>query len=183
MLIQRSGNPFRTLMVSIWWATSWRDATWRRKHDINMMILCCVLKANFIAGGGDALGRYIHYYGHSVKQRYRRLSSQITYLVTRAQYDIINVLTVWHNLNMHHYLPTTESARSFLMAGHKTRLTFLCYLRSSNIHIYIHSYTSRVVVKALCYKPEGRGFGARWAEFLNLPNRFGRTRPWGLLSL
>jgi hypothetical protein len=35
----------------------------------------------------------------------------------------------------------------------------------------------------LCYKPEGRGFDSRLGEFLNLPNPFGRTRPWGLLSL
>jgi hypothetical protein len=25
-----------------------------------------------------------------------------------------------------------------------------------------------IVVKALCYKPEGRGFDSRWGEFLNL---------------
>jgi hypothetical protein len=36
-----------------------------------------------------------------------------------------------------------------------------------------------VVVKALSYKPEGRGFHSRWGEFLNLPNPSGRTRPWG----
>jgi hypothetical protein len=30
-----------------------------------------------------------------------------------------------------------------------------------------------VVVKALCYKPEGRGFDTRWGEFLNLPNPSG----------
>jgi hypothetical protein len=35
-----------------------------------------------------------------------------------------------------------------------------------------------VVVKALCYKPEGRGFYTRLNEFLNLPNPAGRTRPW-----
>jgi hypothetical protein len=40
-----------------------------------------------------------------------------------------------------------------------------------------------VVVKALCYKPEGRGFDTRRGKFLNLPNPSGRTRPWGLLSL
>jgi hypothetical protein len=34
-----------------------------------------------------------------------------------------------------------------------------------------------LVVKALCYKPEGRGFGTRLSEFLNLPNPSGRTRP------
>jgi hypothetical protein len=40
-----------------------------------------------------------------------------------------------------------------------------------------------IVVKALCYKPEGRGFDTRWVDFLNLPNPSGRIRPWGLLSL
>jgi hypothetical protein len=40
-----------------------------------------------------------------------------------------------------------------------------------------------VVVKALCYKPEGRRFDTRWGEFLNLPNPSGHTRPWGLRSL
>jgi hypothetical protein len=39
------------------------------------------------------------------------------------------------------------------------------------------------VVKALCYKPEGRGFETRGGEFLNLPNPSARTRPWGLLIL
>jgi hypothetical protein len=38
-----------------------------------------------------------------------------------------------------------------------------------------------VVIKALCYKPEGLGFETRWGEFLNLPNRSGRSRTWGLL--
>jgi hypothetical protein len=39
-----------------------------------------------------------------------------------------------------------------------------------------------VLVKALCYKPEGWGFDTRWDEFLNLSNPFGRTRPWGPLN-
>jgi hypothetical protein len=42
---------------------------------------------------------------------------------------------------------------------------------------------SSIVIKALCYKPEGRRFDIRWGDFLNLPNSSGRTRPWGLLSL
>jgi hypothetical protein len=33
-----------------------------------------------------------------------------------------------------------------------------------------------VVIKALCYKPEGRGFDIGRGEFLNLPNPSGRTR-------
>jgi hypothetical protein len=40
-----------------------------------------------------------------------------------------------------------------------------------------------LVVKALGYKPEGRGFETRWGEILNLPNPYGRIMPWGLLSL
>jgi hypothetical protein len=40
-----------------------------------------------------------------------------------------------------------------------------------------------LVVKALRYKPEGRGFDTRWGDFLNVPNPSGRTNPWGLLIL
>jgi hypothetical protein len=40
-----------------------------------------------------------------------------------------------------------------------------------------------LVIKALDYETEGRGFETRWGEFLNLPNPYGRIRPWGLLSL
>jgi hypothetical protein len=40
-----------------------------------------------------------------------------------------------------------------------------------------------LVVKALGYKPEGRGFETRWGEILNLHNSSGRTRPWGLHNL
>jgi hypothetical protein len=36
-----------------------------------------------------------------------------------------------------------------------------------------------VVVKALCYKPEGRGVETRGEHiFFNLPNPSGLTRPW-----
>jgi hypothetical protein len=51
------------------------------------------------------------------------------------------------------------------------------------IIIIIIGKRGSVLVKALCYKPEGRGFDTQGAEFLNLPNPSGRTRPWGLLSL
>jgi hypothetical protein len=40
-----------------------------------------------------------------------------------------------------------------------------------------------LVLKALGYKPEGRGFETRWGEILNLRNPSGRTRPWGSLNL
>jgi hypothetical protein len=39
-----------------------------------------------------------------------------------------------------------------------------------------------VVVKALCYKPEGRGFDTPCGDFY-LPNPYGRTRSWDLLDL
>jgi hypothetical protein len=47
---------------------------------------------------------------------------------------------------------------------------------------YVEGAPGSVVVKALCYKPESRGFDTRLGDFLNLPNPSGRTRPWGLLS-
>jgi hypothetical protein len=42
-----------------------------------------------------------------------------------------------------------------------------------------------VVVKALCFKLEDRGFKTRRGEsiFFSLPNPSSRTRPWSLLSL
>jgi hypothetical protein len=40
-----------------------------------------------------------------------------------------------------------------------------------------------VMVKALFYKPEGRGFDIWWGEFLDLPNLSDRTKSWGSLSL
>jgi hypothetical protein len=42
-----------------------------------------------------------------------------------------------------------------------------------------------VVVEALCYKPEGRGFETGWGELIcfNLHTPSSRTKPWGLLSL
>jgi hypothetical protein len=38
---------------------------------------------------------------------------------------------------------------------------------------------STVLIKTLCYKPEGHGFDTLWGEFLNLPNPSSCTRPWG----
>jgi hypothetical protein len=39
-----------------------------------------------------------------------------------------------------------------------------------------------IVVKALCYKPEGRGFNTRWGEFLNVPNLSGAALDPGVYS-
>jgi hypothetical protein len=58
-------------------------------------------------------------------------------------------------------------------------------IRTTGEYIHILGAHSIVVVKALRYKPEGRGFETRRGEliFYNLPNLSGRTRPLGLLSL
>jgi hypothetical protein len=66
--------------------------------------------------------------------------------------------------------------------------TNMCVCVYIYIYIYIYIYMltmgacGSVVAKALCYKPEGRGFDTQWGEFLNLPNPSSRIRPWGLLS-
>jgi hypothetical protein len=56
---------------------------------------------------------------------------------------------------------------------------------TNNCFIYVMYVGERgsVVVKALLYKLEARGFDTRWDSFFNLPNPSRRTRPWGLLSL
>jgi hypothetical protein len=56
----------------------------------------------------------------------------------------------------------------------------LCAVNAFCIYTYKRE---SVVVNALCYKPEVRGFETQWRKFINLPNPSGRTRPWGLLSL
>jgi hypothetical protein len=71
-------------------------------------------------------------------------------------------------------LPTNGGRLAGIVRS-RTKATEFCLL--------VLVYNGSVVVKALCYKPEGRGFDSRWGEFLNLPNLSGRTRPWGLLSL
>jgi hypothetical protein len=58
------------------------------------------------------------------------------------------------------------------------RLSYLLGVRST-------FYETSVVVEALRYKPEGRGFDSRWGNRIvfNLPNPSSRTRPSRLLSL
>jgi hypothetical protein len=41
------------------------------------------------------------------------------------------------------------------------------------IYSYIFGARGSVVVKALCYKPEGRGFDSQWGEYLILPAALG----------
>jgi hypothetical protein len=48
-------------------------------------------------------------------------------------------------------------------------------------HAYRDGAGGSSMVKALCYKPDSRGFDTRSGEFLYSPNPSGHTRPWGLL--
>jgi hypothetical protein len=51
------------------------------------------------------------------------------------------------------------------------------------VQYYADILRGSVVVKALCHKPEGRGFETDEVnDFVKLPNPSGRTRPWSLLS-
>jgi hypothetical protein len=74
-----------------------------------------------------------------------------------------------------------------MIGGKLPKIKWLWLTEESAVSQWANSLGSgargSVVVKALCYKPEGRGFDTRWGEFLNLPNPSGRTRHWGLLSL
>jgi hypothetical protein len=64
----------------------------------------------------------------------------------------------------------------------KSNTKFIFVSLFPNVLCQLKLVRCSVVVKALCYKKEGRGFDTR-GDFLNLPNPSGRTRPRGLLSL
>jgi hypothetical protein len=79
----------------------------------------------------------------------------------------------------------TSSGLSSSAQLHRESVTFtLQFLKViSSCRCFLLWARGNMVVKALCYKPEGRCFDTRSGEFLNLPNPSGRTRPRGLLSL
>jgi hypothetical protein len=52
-----------------------------------------------------------------------------------------------------------------------------------NVVYVLYRARGSLVVKALGYKPEGRGFETRWGEILNLPDISICTKLWDLLSL
>jgi hypothetical protein len=64
-----------------------------------------------------------------------------------------------------------------------TTLTFSVYSKYKKGTLSLNGACGSVVVKALYYKPEGRGFDTRRGDFLNLPNPSGLTRPCDSLSL
>jgi hypothetical protein len=88
--------------------------------------------------------------------------------------------TVWpsqHTAKDFSVFTLSFSPREYRIVASNRQLplqTFLNYL----------SARGSVVVKALCYKPEGRGFEPHDVNtFFNLPNPSSRTRPWVSLSL
>jgi hypothetical protein len=73
--------------------------------------------------------------------------------------------------------------------GQKNKYSVLLFRNKKMLYIdYLVLYKAlgargRLVVKALGYKSEGRGFETWWGDILNLLNPSGRANPWGLLSL
>jgi hypothetical protein len=74
----------------------------------------------------------------------------------------------------------------------RVKETTMDFAMDTNLSIHSFSFLfvciwarGSVVVKALCYKPEGRGFDTLGGEliFFNLPNLSSRTSPWSLLNL
>jgi hypothetical protein len=84
-----------------------------------------------------------------------------------------------------HHFPTIGVEWRALHNKSATLHTYfrLEYNSVNNYYFFKMGARGSVVVKALCYKPEGRAINTRWGEFLNVPNPSGRTRPWSLLSL
>jgi hypothetical protein len=51
------------------------------------------------------------------------------------------------------------------------------------MYFYSMGARSSLVVQAIGYKSEGRGFHTKWGEIFNLPNPSSRNRIWDLPSL
>jgi hypothetical protein len=68
---------------------------------------------------------------------------------------------------------TGEDFYCFIPRDHSSQLYFKVII------IYNFGAGGSVVVKALSYKPEDRGFDTLWGEFLNVTNPSDRNRPWG----
>jgi hypothetical protein len=82
-----------------------------------------------------------------------------------------------------HTTVTLTTVKQLLIKLEMNRMQLnMCVPKFVNLVLVVGARGS-VIVKALRYKPEGRGFDTRWSEFFNLPNPSGRTRPWDLLSI
>jgi hypothetical protein len=84
--------------------------------------------------------------------------------------------------NSDHYTTEAVHKDETLGGNYKERLV-LPALRHLWLIRFQPGARGSVVVKALFYKPESRGFDSRRVEFLNLPNPSGRTRPQPLTGM
>jgi hypothetical protein len=110
---------------------------------------------------------------------------RVTHHASRSNHRVITKL---HGVIVPHYRVITDSlgkCTAICAAYSKVPSSILCQEAGYSISQSLLIKRGHAV-KTLCYKLEGRGFETRWGEwifFFNLPNPFGRTRPWGLLSL
>jgi hypothetical protein len=89
-------------------------------------------------------------------------------------------------VNPFHFLIVTVGVcfrASEFSASSPWSYTLESFWHPSELTNLLRGVRDSVVIKALCYKPEGRGYETRWGEFLNLPNLSGFIKPWGSLSL
>jgi hypothetical protein len=77
----------------------------------------------------------------------------------------------------------TEDTSFFAYVLHSSILQVRLWAPRKDPLLFRIGARGSLLVKALGYKPEGRGFETRLDEILNLPNPSGRARPWGLLIL
>jgi hypothetical protein len=76
-----------------------------------------------------------------------------------------------------------KNSRRKLVIAPRYTTTVLVSASVCSEYTYWEGARGSIVIKALRYKPEGRGFDTQWSDFLNLPDPSGRTNPWSLLSL
>jgi hypothetical protein len=99
---------------------------------------------------------------------------------TRSEGEFFHIYHTWHLYESSRKAFSIYNTRVYYAKRDQSR-SFLRNLFP--VHEDIPSRGS-VVVTALCYKPEDRGFETRWGEWIsfNLPNPSGWTRLWGLLG-
>jgi hypothetical protein len=170
---------FLTVCVQLWMVFS--------LLFIKILLLFNWTANGFLPGGSDTTMRHnTHKYTYhtkwhiALKQNTAHKSAEAIKVTLHAircwEFNLFNVLNVFKYFYLLVFKYTTRFGPTYHIQVYK--LVSDC--RSFNITAFPRC---SVVVKALCYKPEGRRFEIRWGEFLNLPNLSGLSRPWGLLSL
>jgi hypothetical protein len=117
-----------------------------------------------------------------------------TLKIETTYYSKIMVLTYQYTVLIHKIRNSNPQCYGYLKSRTEVSVSIGCSLTISGIelvrvilmstlvtfcsihHVALHHREARcsAVVKALCYKPGGRGFDTRWGEFLNLSNPSGR---------